>query len=296
MPKKIDLMIVGAQKSGSTSLFRYLSEHPEFHAHRHSEMSFFMYDHEYREGYERAFSRYFGRFPAGKSVLLAKHAMAMYSGTALERIHRHNPDICIAVILRNPLDRAYSAYWYARRNGWEDALTFEDALDREKARLREGWLKWRNSAYVFNGSYYPHVKRLYDTFGEGRVHVFLLEDLQKSPLDVCKALIYHFDVSADFDPSVAKRHNRGGMARSEGLARAFAWFLQPDNPVKNAVRTLTPDSLSYRLREGFLKLNEREFTPPPMDPGTRTRLAGHFRPLNCRLGELLGRDLAGWGV
>lgn len=294
MTKRIDLMIVGAQKSGSTSLFRYLSEHPGIHTHPQSEMSFFMNDHEYGEGYDKTFSRYFTGFPSGNRVLLAKHAMAMYSEAAIKRIHSHNPEIHVAVVLRNPVARAYSAYWYARRNGWEDARTFEDALDREEARLKEGWLKWRNCAYTLNGCYFEHIARLHDTFSKSRVHVFLSEDLHKDPLAVCVSMLEKFDLGEGFAPDVGRRHNTAGMARSQGVASVFAWLMKDTNPVRAALRIFIPSSVSHRLRKGFLELNEKDFSPPPMNLETKRRLIAAFREHNDRLAAILDRNLDNW--
>lgn len=294
MKRRIDLMIVGAHKAGSTSLFRYLSEHSKIHTPHRSEMSFFLYDHEYEKGYEKAFTKYFGTFPSGCKILVAKLATAMYSKEAIERLKEHNPDIHIAVVLRNPVSRAYSAYWFARRKGTEDAATFEEGLAREEGRLKEGWLKWTTNAYVFNSTYYPHIERLYKIFGRERVHVFLTEELHKNPMQVCGSLLEGFDLGEGFTPDVGKRHNTAGMARSQIAARFYAWLIQPKNPVMAVLRASVPGFIANRLTSAFLKLNEKEFTPPPINPETKKRLIALFRPHNDRLAAILGRSLENW--
>ena len=141
----IQLMIVGAQKSGTSSLLRYLEQHPDMHTHPQPEMTFFLQDREYSRGYEWAFAKYFAgesdRDDIANKQLIAKNVMVMHSPEVMQRIYEHNPDIHLVVLLREPVARAYSAYWWARRRGWENIKTYEEALAAEEDRLNENWFK-----------------------------------------------------------------------------------------------------------------------------------------------------------
>ena len=296
-------MIVGAQKSGTSSLLRYLAQHPDIHAHAQPEMTFFLQDREYSRGYESAFAKYF----AGKhnhndiadKRLIAKNVMVMHSTEVMQRIYEHNPEMHLVILLREPVARAYSAYWWARRRGWENIKTYEEALAAEEARLNEDWFKWRQCAYQYNGIYYPHVKNLITQFGLNNVHCILTDDLKENAQAVCQQLFMHIGVHPDFKPVIGERHNQAAMPRSERFNYLFTQFLASRNPLRRAIRKLVPDATAYKLRRAVLDWNDKpqknlNSTPPPLNPETREQQMAYFKPFNEQLAELLGRDLSAW--
>ncbi len=286
-------MIVGSQKSGTSSLLRYLAQHPEIYTHSQPEMTFFLQDHEYARGYESAFAKYFSKCPQEKH-LIAKNVMVMCSQEIMQRIYEHNPEIHLVVLLREPVVRAYSAYWWARRRGWENIKSFEEALAAEETRLNENWFKWRQCAYKFNSNYYPHVKNLITQFGEDQVHCILTDELKTDAKKVCQRLFNLIGVSVDFEPIVGQRHNQAAVPRSEKFGFLFTQFLASRNPLRRAIRKLVPDAAAYKLRKAVLDLNEKPFTLPPLNPQTREELTHYFKPYNEQLAELLGQDLTHW--
>ena len=300
---KIQLMIVGAQKSGTSSLLRYLAQHPDIHTHAQSEMTFFLQEREYTRGYEWAFTKYFAGEHAHDEItdkhLIAKNVMVMHSPEIMQRIYEHNPEMHIVVLLREPVARAYSAYWWARRRGWENIQTYEEALAAEEARLNEDWFKWRQCAYQYNGIYYPHVKNLITQFGSSRVHCFLTDDLKENAETVCQQIFNHIDIGTDFKPSIGERHNQATMPRSERFNFFFTQFLASHNPLRKAIRKLVPDATAYKLRKAIFDWNEKpqqntNWTPPPLNPQTREQQTVYFKPFNEQLAELLDRDLSSW--
>jgi hypothetical protein len=296
--RPIDLMIIGAQKTGTTSLLRYLGQHPEILTHIQSEMTYFI--QEYGKDYQEIFFKYFSNGnPQGK-IILAKHVYVMYCPEAIHRLGAHNPRMQVLLMLRNPVQRAYSAYWYARRMGWETASTFSDALRMEEARLREGWQKWRQCAYIYNGKYYPHVKRLFDKFAKEQIHIFLSDDLKEDPSKVCRQIFTLFPINPDLIPEIEKKHNIATQARSETMARVLAWTINPDNPLRNKLKRLfsiiCPSHLHFSFRQFLMEINKKPFSPPPMDLGTQLSLIEIYHEDNERLGKLIGRNLSHWSL
>lgn len=292
MEKTIDIMVVGAQKAGSTSLYQYLIQHPGVDTHIQREMTFFVNDHEYETGYPKAYSRYFKDTTHG-SLLMAKHVHAMYSSKALQRLYQHNPEMHIIVVLRNPVDRAYSAYLYARRMGWEATTSFEEGLAAEKQRLAEGWESHKNNTYVLGGMYYNHLRKIYGYFSKEQVSVYTTDDLKDNAASVTTEIYSRLGLST-YTPDTSKQHNPAAQARSEPLARLFAQFINSRGVFRRLVRALLPDKLSCKLRYLFLTLNEQEFTPPPMSSITNKKLVEIFKEPNFKLGKLLGRELSAW--
>jgi hypothetical protein len=294
MIKPITLMVVGAQKAGTSSLLQYLGQHPDICIHRQHEYVFFFSDIQYPKGYGYSFNEYFPHVAPGQAVL-AKHAMLMYSQVAIERLYNHNPNASLVALLRNPIDRAYSAYWFARSRGWESISTFEEAIRVEPDRLKDGgWLKWRNNAYLDNGKYAFHLERLQKYFGVEKTRIYLIEDLKTDPGKIFRQVFEMAGVNKDFMPDISNKHNPSTLARSEKFAQWFAAFLNPQNKLKDIVKLLLPSHLRSDMREYVKQANTSEFVPPPMSVETRQYLAEYFYPANEQLENLFGRDLSGW--
>jgi hypothetical protein len=286
-------MVVGAQKSGTTSLIRYLGQHPTVCSHEQTEFTYFFGDRQYRWGYETAFDTYFRSCP-DESVIFAKHVMLMYSEEGIERLKHHNPDCCVVLLLRDPVKRAYSAYWYARQLGAEAIDCFEDALKAEKQRLdQDGWERWRQCAYVSNGIYDEPVSRIFKCFGTERVFVYTTDELSKHPQRICSDIFEACGLS-DYEVDAQQRLNTAKKARSELLARAQTWLLDPDNPLKQRLREVLPISILQRISRHVRFLNSTGFDRPPMRDDTRQQLGRAFRPHNQRLSQLIGKDLSSW--
>lgn len=295
MIKPIELMIVGAQKSGTSSLLRYLAQHRDIHTHREvPELMFFVNDNQYREGYEKIFLRYFGECPNDKVVVLAKSAMLVYSPEALERLYQHNPEMQVVVMLRHPVNRCYSAYWQARRKGWESLKTFEKALAAEEGRLQEGWLKWHDCCYAHNSIYYPHVKRLLEVFGRERVTIFFAEDMRDESKKMCREIFAKVNLNPDVLIEVERVYNPAGIPRSELLARTFHKAIFSENQAVAGMRNLIPQSVKNQTKNLVARLNSKQFEPPPILPETRALLLNRFKEANQQLSELLMQDLSHW--
>ena len=286
-------MIVGSQKAGTSSLLRYLAQHPEIYTHPQPEMTYFLQDHEYEKGYGRAYAKYFSKCLSDKT-LVAKNVLVMCSEDRMQRIYEHNPDIHLVILLREPVSRAYSAYWWARRRGWENIKTFEKALEAEESRINEDRFKWRQCAYKLNSTYIMHIENIFSMFGEKHVHCILTDELQVGAGKVCQRLFRLIGVSSEFEPLVKEKHNQAAMPRSESFSFLFTQFLASRNPLRRAIRKLVPDSAAYRIRKAVLDFNNKSFSPPPINPQTQKTLADYFEPYNAQLAQLIGQDLSHW--
>jgi hypothetical protein len=291
---RIALFIGGAHKAGTTALYQALVQHPGLGGHAQSELSFFAQDEEYRQGFaSRAWRRY---LPAGVLArpFVAKHVKLFYRREALERLRAHSPQVRLVLLLRHPVERAYSAFWHARARGREELARFEDGLGAEEARLAAGRAPWHDTCYVRNGQYAAPLADAYAVLGRERVQVHLAEDLQARPLELVRGLYALLGVDASFRPDLERGANRASAARSPGLARLMGRAFDSRVRAKRALRACVPDRVAVALRHGLVRWNERPFQAPPMEPGTRARLLERFRASNARVAELLGRDLARW--
>ena len=282
-------MIVGAQKAGTTSLKNYLIEHPGVCGNERSEITYFISDEEYALGYDEIHARYYKDPRKDHAVLLGKSVGIMYLPEAARRLREHNPNVHIVVVLRNPVDRSYSGYWYARGKGWEDIERFEDAFWADSSRFKE-LVKQRNCAYLHRSLYDLHLKMLFETFGRDRVHVFLFEDLRSDPVGLCQQIYHSIGVDSQFTPQAKRRYNKASRPASMSLAH----LIGSDSPIRRILKSVLPEKTRHAIKGRLRKVLEREFVPPVMATETRRQLVDYFKEHNARLAEMIGRDLQSW--
>src|SRR2546422_6589407 len=180
-----NFFIVGAARSGTTSLDNYLSKHPEIYMAPRKEVNFFTAHHfpwagpgderinrvviQDEDRYTQLFAGVAGEKVIGESSVF----YLCYPGT-VERIVQAVPDAKIIIVLREPVDRAYSAYMYLVRDGREH-FGFAEGLKLEEERRQQGFepMWW----YKELGLYYRQVKRYLDVFGTQQVKVLLYDEL-----------------------------------------------------------------------------------------------------------------------
>lgn len=125
IPGKVDFLVIGAQKSGTTSLFHYLRAHPRIHIPFVKEIGFFSNERKFRKGVQW----YLKHFSDAEPHQIVGEVSPQYMAhpAAPGRIHSLFPDTRLIAVLRNPIDRAHSAYRMAVRRGGEKRAV-EEAL------------------------------------------------------------------------------------------------------------------------------------------------------------------------
>jgi len=291
--KPINAIIAGAQKAGTTSLKYYMDEHPLICTHRTIEMGYFIHDDIYSLGYEWAFGHYFNRCNKGECLVLAKSVAVMYEETAIRRLYQHNPEMLVIVVLRNPVDRAYSAYWYALRMGWEDNCNFDEAVWLDPGRHKDAIAR-RSCSYLERGVYVRHIEKILKFFPRKSLLIIDYEDLRHDPIGICHRIFDSLGVWR-ITPAVDRKHNVGVLPRSQSLARSWAGLTYLAW-AKRIYRSMLPFSLRWRLKQLLIESNRGNKVPPPMNETTRNRLIDYFRPHNEKLGDLLDIDFSKWSI
>ena len=196
-------LVIGAQRSGTTSLFRALSDHPDvFRPTVSKGIGYF------DVGYVRGWRWYRAHFPpesvvrraaGGAGQCFESSGYYSFHPAAAERIARDLPDVKVVLMVRDPVERAFSAWKHEKRRGFED-LDFAEALAREPARL-EGEVErlladpsyesyeHRHHAYCGRGRYAEQVRRFSDALGPDRVYVLDADRFFARPEDELSALL-----------------------------------------------------------------------------------------------------------
>jgi hypothetical protein len=289
--RTIGLMIVGAPKAGTTSLKSYLGQHPQIFVHSQRELIFFASDNAYFQGYDSAWRLYFSQARSDQ-VLAGKSVAMMYSTVAMRRLKQHNPDVQVVLVLRDPVARAYSEFWYARRRGREASDTFGAAVERCLNAPNDDPL--RPTAYLARGRYVQYVERVFELFPPTQVSVFLLEHIREKPVDVCRSLFRRLEaVDAGFAPVAIQQQNISAESRT-----SFLLSLTSDrnrlSMLRRGLRSLISERTKQNMKSRLQRTNDRPFSPPAMSDEMHRRLAEYFEPWNRKLEEMLSVKLDLW--
>jgi hypothetical protein len=286
-------MIIGAQKAGTTSLQNYLAQHPNICSARQREIGYFVNDVEYQRGYEELFNQYFDCSFNKNDVLLAKSVWILTMPTAIRRLKQHNPDMHIVSVLRHPIERAYSSYWYARRRGWENRKTFEEAISTPAHSDNNRILSW-NLKYLEAGRYVEFLEPITKQFSKEQVHVFLLEDVRSNAHDVCKKIFSCFNwLNPNFEPEINKQYNQVATYRFKWLAQLTSTRTYMKR-TKKVLRSILPQEVTGQSRDMLRRLNEKDFDVPPISSETRAKLIEYYAPFNAALSIFLEKDISHW--
>lgn len=180
-----NFIIIGAQRSGTTSLYRYICAHPAVKPARRKELHFFDWQ------YEKGHVWYRGQLPATGGEASPSY---IFDPVVPERVKRHEPHTRLIAILRNPADRAYSQYHHNRARKTE-RLPFKRALEAEEGRLRAATYKQRIEwSYKARGRYAEQLLRWLALFPPEQLLVLKAEDLFASPAEIMAQVWRHLEL------------------------------------------------------------------------------------------------------
>lgn len=295
-----NFVIAGAAKSGTSFLASALNEHPDIFLPARKEASYFAFadgpaqftgpgDEILNRMVVSDVDRYRGLFRDAGSRPAVGEASVVYlarpESFARMRSILGPGGVKAVVLLRNPADRAFSAWSHLTRDGREK-LSFRAALEAEAERMAAGWENlW---AYRGSGCYARQLETAFAELGRENVGVWLHEDLEDRPLDVLHGICRFLGVSADgFHPDTDRRVNASGIPRS-----AFVHWLGQASQRRVRLGWLIPHrALRERIKVAAFNANLR---PIIFDPAVRAELLESFRGEIDTLATLLDMDLARW--
>jgi hypothetical protein len=294
-----NFLIIGAPKAGTTAIYDCLSQHPQVFTSEFKEPGFFAYEggrlsfagpHHVRrserydvrdiERYRQLFRNVGNRPRAGEASTIY-----MYAPHAAERIRHYVPNAKLIAVLRDPVDRAYSAYRHLVRDGRE-TLSFEEGLAAEPGRTAANW----RPGYYYKqlGFYYAQLRRYFELFSREQIAVYTYDEFKAGPRALLKAMFAFLEVDPDFQPDMSVRLNVSGVPRSRLLHR----ILGRPNRAKDLAKRLLP-ARTARLYAALLSRNI-EVSGPKMAPETERALREEYREDIVQLESLVGRDLSAW--
>jgi len=300
LEKKPNFFIVGAAKSGTTSMHFYLKQHPEIFMTEQKETNYFVFkgkrvefkgpeDDKYINKYSiTQLDEYLKLFEGVKNEKIigeSSPSYLYYAKIAAKNIKEFNPNAKILIVLRNPMERAFSAYQHLVRDKRE-FLGFYEALKEEEKRKQKKWeFIWH---YKRAGLYADSVKIYKENFPSENVFIVIFEEFIKNPLKILKKILNFLDVRDDFVPYFSYIHNVSRVEKdflyNTVNTEKFIFF-------KNIIRLFIPRK--YRLLIKY-KINLMAKEKIKIDERSKEYLKEFFREDVLKLSNLLNKDLTFW--
>ena len=248
---------IGTSKAGSTWIYSLLSRHPCVYMAPGKGLYFF--DEHYDQGLEWYLSHF--KVPDDKLVIGEVSHGYLYSRLACQRIAQFNPDTRLMVCLREPVDRAFSAYLHAVRNAQFEG-SFEEALEEIPSLIERG-------------RYATHLAPYIELFGRNKIHIAIYDDLVWNPEEFANQLFSFLGIEGlEISAKTAEKMMPAGQPRSKTLARL------------SKIGSLVLRRLKLRRLRGKLKTSRlirnliyHQYTPddkPKINPITEMKLREYF--------------------
>jgi hypothetical protein len=252
-----DFLIIGAQRCGTTSLYNCLVRHPKIVPALRKEVHYFDNNYDQSLDWYKAFfplQTFRGEYATASSPLRGEATpYYLYHPHAYRRIAQALPTVKLIVVLRNPVDRAYSHYWHEVRMGFEH-LAFREAVAQENERIRPGTrmllrdehyrsVEHQHFSYVSRGIYHQQLRRYLGLFDRDQMLVVISQLL----------------------------------------------FTDPRGVIRQVFRFLKLDCTEWRPRS--FPRSQFHGAYPLMKSAVREHLIDYFRSHNEQLSELLGTEL-----
>ncbi len=294
-----DFLIIGAARCGTTALTHFLTQHPEVHFSSPKETHFFAFANQsidfrgpgddvmmnqrailHPNDFQKLFVNRGNKKASGEGSVSTLY----YPQSSIPNIQSYAPNAKMIVVLRNPIERAFSSYMYMIGRGYEPETSFERALDLEPERIEQNWHHiWH---YTRMGFYHDQLKAFLDAFGSDRIRVYLFDRMQADKLETLRDLFEFIGVDSSFRPNTESEINRSGKPKSLLIQRVFQ-SIQKVSWLREGIKSVVPLSIRDRIRKVNLR-DER------MNDSCRRRLTHLYGDEIQRIAKLLNTDLSHW--
>tara|TARA_B100000029_G_C17570474_1_gene956439 strand:- start:743 stop:1579 length:837 start_codon:yes stop_codon:yes gene_type:complete len=238
-----NFIIIGAAKSGTTSLYHYFNKHPSIMESLKKEIGYF--DDNYNLGVEwyrtwfptKSFTEKVTKIN-GKCLVYEASPGYFQKPWSIERIHNTLPDIKLILVLRNPVDRTYSHYQHSTRRGIKTKTSFRELLDRDFKKFEkirednydEYFRDFVLSTYIGPSIYVKLVEEWMKVFNEKQLLIFSTEELSNDSEKVFERIFDFLNIN-DTKISTSVRENVGGYADKldDDLREKLIEFFRPYN-------------------------------------------------------------------
>jgi hypothetical protein len=319
-----DFMVIGAARSGTTTLYEYLQQHPDIIMSTVKEPAFFAVDEFYNKGiewYSSLFKNIAGQQLCGEASTY--YTVDPYTPIAAKRIYERLPHVKLIYIMRSPIDRLYSHYvWEVccaqRENNVYDISLIPLDEDGFFQKPKEGWKPWKFATkfeksleaspgfYINTSQYIKNIKEYLKYFPREALLCLFFEDLKKNPGAILnqiytflkvrpiplKKFIIANQAKDQQDKMVYHQLKKKLFGVTDVRQTRFHWLIRAMPPsIRQAILALL---VRTSLGQQTVKNIEKKLFVKPLSSETRAKLMREFKEANQELSEFLDRDLSYW--
>ena len=294
-----NFLIIGAAKSGTSALYYYLKQHPDVFMPAQKELRYFSSidnpendgPNVYKQNSITSLEAYLHQFDqvTTETAIGEVSPQYLYYPKTASRIKSALPDVKLVVILRNPIERAYSSFLHAVRDWHEDSSSFKEALQKEEDRIKRNWPMLFH--YVNAGFYSTQLNRYFDSFKREQIKIILYDDFYQAPYDVISNLFLFLEVENNFKPDISFRPNRSGFPKSRILHKLYRSIFRDSDLLREISKKYIPKDIRGKLSTKLRNLN---MSKKHMDQSDRLYLTGELTEEIHQLEDLLHKDLSSW--
>jgi hypothetical protein len=295
-----DFLVIGAAKAGTSAFFDALCSDPRVFQPPVKEPLYFALGGvapSFEPSDYGAIVRHQARWEAGDYEALFAGAgdrlrgeastIYLYSPTAPAAIAEQAPEAKLIAVLRDPVERARSAFAHLRRDGFEPLDDLRAALDAEDLRVKCGYAPlWH---YRRGGMYGEQLERYLERFDRDRILLIRYEELAARPQEAVSGALRFLGLDPVPTGAFTRRLNPGGEARSARLQR----LLVGPNALKRVARRVLPAPARRRIWRTLLARNVRA-VDDRIDPELEAEMRGWFADDLRRVERITGWDLRAW--
>lgn len=294
-----NFLIIGTAKAGTTTLYDWLTQHPQIYMTPVKETNFFALEDRqlnfpsgtihpgYLKDFKTTWADYQQQFNSVEQEIAIGEACPsyLYYPEAVNKIKQYLPDVKLIAILRNPIERAYSNFVHHLRDELETTTDFAQALKLEQERIDSNW--WWGFHYLKAGFYAEQLKRYFQEFPAKKIKIYLFEDLKANPDLLLQDIFEFLEVNKTFVPQKFNQYNVTGVPKN----RSFYKFLTTKSIFKEPLKIIVPP----QIRDRFVtKLKNKTLQKPQLAPEIRQQLIKAYRKDILELQQLINKDLSSW--
>jgi len=286
---KVDFFIVGAPKAGTTSLYHYLNEHPQIEMSSQKEPDYFsdtaiqeqgMYYSKNRIDTEEKYNRLFNA--QKKDVIFGEGSVSyLFYPTVAQDIKVYNPNAKIIIMLRNPIERAFSHYLMDYRLGLVSD-SFEDIINK-KSKHKNAHLFYQQ--YIKVGEYTTQLKRYFDIFDKENILLIDYEDFKSNVAGTVDSVYSFLEVSTEFAANVSKQYNTFTIPKNRLIRFMYSFVV-----IRNILSFIFSKNIVKAVRFILFKKDKK----PKLLEETSNQLKRYFSDDVRLLESIIGKDYSKW--
>nr|WP_321233985.1 sulfotransferase [uncultured Psychroserpens sp.] len=293
---KPNTFIIGAQKSATTSVYNWIAQHPDVCGPSSLKDYPFFTEGEYngKDTTDSLSEEYMKEGFSNQKIVLQGYVNYMFYKSAIANIHSFDESAKLICVLRNPTDRAVSAYNYFKKLNLEP-LTFREAINREEERKKGSLREKNNLTYKEHGLYASQLQNIFLKFKREQVLILFYEDVSNTP-EVELVKVFEFlNIDKNFSPNF-KQLNVTGKLRYKFLHN----ILFNQNKIKKfivnkLIDPILPLERRINIKLAFVEWNTSKRKKSGDDfTAEKHHLNEYFRDDIIKLEKLTDKNLDHW--